>query len=205
MLPWIASDCDGRLRVRRAGRRAPAARSIRQAATCWLERRGSCRVRAVRARQELLGGALEWHQRGTLGRGRACLGAALYSSSPSSDPPGRCRDQLRGSSGPELGARMAGGTRDGSAAGLVPRLLVGVDGRAVRARRDEPHLDGADRGAGRLEKAGPWGCTATVVTAGVLVVLAVAILAVPQEVPGFVLPGSTGSMHAMKAMGRGPG
>jgi hypothetical protein len=32
-------------------------------------------------------------------------------------------------------------------------------------------------------------------------VLAVAILAVPHEVPGFVVPGSSGSMHAMSAMG----
>jgi predicted metal-binding membrane protein len=52
-----------------------------------------------------------------------------------------------------------------------------------------------------LEKVGPWGRAARVATAGVLVVLAVAILAVPHEVPGFVVPGSHGSMHAMKAMG----
>jgi hypothetical protein len=37
-------------------------------------------------------------------------------------------------------------------------------------------------------------------TAGVLAVLAVAILAVPHELPGFVVPGSSGSMHAMKAV-----
>jgi predicted metal-binding membrane protein len=52
-----------------------------------------------------------------------------------------------------------------------------------------------------LEKVGPWGRAAKVGTAGVLVVLAVAILAVPHEVPGLVVPGSPGSMHAMKAMG----
>ncbi len=58
-----------------------------------------------------------------------------------------------------------------------------------------------------LEKVGPWGRTAKLATAGVLVVLAVAILAVPHELPGFVVPGSpgsSGSMHAMKAM-LGPG
>jgi predicted metal-binding membrane protein len=52
-----------------------------------------------------------------------------------------------------------------------------------------------------LEKVGPWGRTAKVATAGVLVVLAVAILALPRDVPGFVVPGSPGSMHSMKAMG----
>jgi len=54
-----------------------------------------------------------------------------------------------------------------------------------------------------LEKIGPWGRAAKFTTAGVLLVLAIAILAVPHELPGFVVPGpgSTGSMHAMKAMG----
>ncbi|HXN39433.1 MAG TPA: DUF2182 domain-containing protein [Solirubrobacteraceae bacterium] len=52
-----------------------------------------------------------------------------------------------------------------------------------------------------IEKLGPWQRAAKVATAGVLVVLAVAILAVPHEVPGFVVPGSSGSMHAMSAMG----
>ena len=51
-----------------------------------------------------------------------------------------------------------------------------------------------------LEKLGPWGRAAKLSTAGVLVVLAVAILAVPHQVPGFVVPGSSGSMHAMGAM-----
>ena len=52
-----------------------------------------------------------------------------------------------------------------------------------------------------LEKVGPSGRGASVATAGVLVVLAAAILAVPHEVPGFVVPGSPASLHMMKAMG----
>jgi predicted metal-binding membrane protein len=56
-----------------------------------------------------------------------------------------------------------------------------------------------------LEKLGPWGHAAKRATAGVLAVLAVAILALPHEVPGFVVPGLPGSMHAMKAMGTGAG
>ncbi len=54
-----------------------------------------------------------------------------------------------------------------------------------------------------LEKLGPWGRAAKVATAAVLVVLAVAILTLPHDVPGFIVPGSGGSMHAMKAMGMG--
>jgi predicted metal-binding membrane protein len=52
-----------------------------------------------------------------------------------------------------------------------------------------------------LEKVGPWGRGARLATAGVLVVLAAAILAVPHEVPGFVVPGSAASLHMMKAVG----
>ncbi len=52
-----------------------------------------------------------------------------------------------------------------------------------------------------LEKVGPWGRGARLAAAGVLVVLAVAILAVPHEIPGFVVPGSSPSSRMMKAMG----
>lgn len=51
-----------------------------------------------------------------------------------------------------------------------------------------------------LEKVGPWGRAARFVTAGILVVLAAAILAVPHEIPGFVVPGSSSSLVMMKAM-----
>jgi len=52
-----------------------------------------------------------------------------------------------------------------------------------------------------LEKIGPSARGARLATAGVLVVLAAAILAVPHEVPSFVVPGSPASAHMMKAMG----
>jgi predicted metal-binding membrane protein len=52
-----------------------------------------------------------------------------------------------------------------------------------------------------LEKIGPWGRGARLASAGVLIVLAAAILAAPHEVPGFVVPGSPASPHMMKAMG----
>ncbi len=52
-----------------------------------------------------------------------------------------------------------------------------------------------------LEKVGSWRRGARLATAGVLVVLAAAILTVPHDVPGFVVPGSPGAMQTMKAMG----
>ncbi len=51
-----------------------------------------------------------------------------------------------------------------------------------------------------FEKVAPWGRGARLATAGVLVVLAAAVLAVPHEVPGFVVPGSPASPHVMKGM-----
>jgi predicted metal-binding membrane protein len=52
-----------------------------------------------------------------------------------------------------------------------------------------------------LEKVGPSGRGARLASAGVLVVLAAAILAVPHEVPGFVVPGSPASPQMTKVMG----
>jgi predicted metal-binding membrane protein len=52
-----------------------------------------------------------------------------------------------------------------------------------------------------LEKIGPWTRGTRLATAAVLLVLAAAILAVPHDVPGFVVPGSPAAPHAMKAMG----
>jgi predicted metal-binding membrane protein len=51
-----------------------------------------------------------------------------------------------------------------------------------------------------LEKVGPWGRGARLAAAGVLVVLAAAILVAPQEVPRFVVPHSAALPHMTKAM-----
>jgi hypothetical protein len=51
-----------------------------------------------------------------------------------------------------------------------------------------------------LEKIGPWTRGARLATAGALVVLAAAILAIPHDVPGFVVPSSPGQSHAMTTM-----
>ena len=52
-----------------------------------------------------------------------------------------------------------------------------------------------------LEKIGPSARGIRLATAGILVVLATAILTVPHDVPGFVVPSSPASSHALKAMG----
>ena len=51
-----------------------------------------------------------------------------------------------------------------------------------------------------LEKVAPRPSAAKLATAIVLAVLAVGVIAMPEHVPGLVVPGSGGGMHAMKAM-----
>jgi predicted metal-binding membrane protein len=52
-----------------------------------------------------------------------------------------------------------------------------------------------------LEKIGPSAPGTRLATTAILVVLAAAILTVPYDVPGFVVPDSPSSPHAMKTMG----
>jgi predicted metal-binding membrane protein len=51
-----------------------------------------------------------------------------------------------------------------------------------------------------LEKAGPWPRAARAATALVLAGLAIGILAAPHDVPGLVVPGSSGAHAMMKMM-----
>jgi predicted metal-binding membrane protein len=52
-----------------------------------------------------------------------------------------------------------------------------------------------------LEKTLPWRRVVTWGTAALLLVLAVAVVAFPHDVPGLVVPGSGSAMHAMSMMG----
>ena len=51
-----------------------------------------------------------------------------------------------------------------------------------------------------LEKVGPWRRVGRAVTATVLVALAIGVAVAPGHVPGLVVPGPSGTVHAMKAM-----
>jgi predicted metal-binding membrane protein len=51
-----------------------------------------------------------------------------------------------------------------------------------------------------LEKTLPWHRIATWGTAAILLVLAIAVVAVPRSVPGLVVPGSPSAMSAMSSM-----
>jgi predicted metal-binding membrane protein len=51
-----------------------------------------------------------------------------------------------------------------------------------------------------LEKVLPWRRAATWGTAAILLALGIVLLAVPNDLPGLVVPGGHGAMHAMQAM-----
>jgi predicted metal-binding membrane protein len=152
--------------------------------------------------KSLFAGALAWHSGGRwLAAGVLAL-AALYQLTPFKGAfLLRCRNPLRflrasvredrsGALG--MGLRCGGWCLGCSWALMAALFALGVMSLTWMA---------LIAGLVAFEKIGPSGRAAKVATAGVLVVLAVAILAVPHDVPGLVVPGSSGSMHAMKAMG----
>lgn len=157
----------------------------------------------------LFAGALAWHAGGRwLATGVLAL-AALYQATPCKRVfLLRCRSPLRflreswreGSSGAfAMGVRNGGWCLGCSWALMAALFALGVMSLTWMT---------LIAGLVALEKVGPWARAARLATAGVLVVLAVAVLALPQEVPGFVIPGSAGSthaMHAMRPMGAGAG
>jgi len=85
-----------------------------------------------------LGGDLAWRTGGRWFAGGVLAFAAIYELTPLKDVClGKCRSPL---------GFLLGAWRDGTR-GVVSRLLLGADGRAVRARSHEHHVDGVDRRA----------------------------------------------------------
>ncbi len=152
--------------------------------------------------KSLFAGALEWHSGGRWLAAGVLLLAALYQLTPFKRAfLTRCRSPLRflHASWREdrLGAFVMGLRNGGWCLGCSWALMAALFALGVMSLTWMALIAGLVA----LEKVGPWGHAAKVASAAVLVVLAVTILTVPHELPGFVVPGSTGSMHAMKAMG----
>jgi predicted metal-binding membrane protein len=156
--------------------------------------------------KSLFAGALEWHGGGRWLAAGVLVFAALYQLTPYKRAfLRRCRDPLRflrtnwredRSGAFAMGLRSGGWCLGCSWALMAALFALGVMSLTWMA---------LIAGLVAIEKVGPWGRAAKRATAGVLVVLAVAILGLPHEVPGLVVPGSPGSMHAMRAMGSGAG
>jgi predicted metal-binding membrane protein len=152
--------------------------------------------------KSLFGGALEWHSGGRWLAAGVLLLAALYQLTPFKRAfLTRCRNPLRflHASWREdrLGAFVMGLRNGGWCLGCSWALMAVLFALGVMSLTWMALIAGLVA----LEKVGPWGRAAKVATAGFLVVLALAILTMPHEVPGFVVPGSPNSMHTMKAMG----
>ena len=149
---------------------------------------------------------LAWHSGGRWLAAGVLVFAALYQLTPYKRASLlRCRSPLRslratwreGRSGAfVMGSRNGGWCLGGSWALMAALFALGVMSLTWMA---------LIAGLVALEKVGPWPRRTRVATAGLLLVLAVAMLAGPHSVPGFVVPGSSGSMHAMRAMGAGAG
>jgi predicted metal-binding membrane protein len=156
--------------------------------------------------KSLFANALQWHDGGRWLAASVLVLAALYQVTPYKRAfLLRCRSPLRflqprwrdGRSGAFAMGLRSGGWCLGCSWALMSALFaLGVMSLTWMA---------LIAGLVALEKLAPWGRTAVQGTAVVLVVLAATILALPHEVPGFVIPHSSGSMHAMKAMGPGTG
>jgi predicted metal-binding membrane protein len=154
--------------------------------------------------KSLFAGALAWHSGGRLLAAGVLALAALYQLTPFKRALLlRCRSPLRFLDAPwqntRPGALVMGLRNGGWCLGCSWALMAALFALGVMSLT----WMGLIAVLVALEKIGPWGRGARLASAGVLVVLAAAILAVPHEIPGFVVPGSHASLHMMKAMVRG--
>jgi predicted metal-binding membrane protein len=153
--------------------------------------------------KSLLAADLAWHTGGRWLAAGTLAAAALYELTPLKDAClRRCRSPLRylrrtwreGHAGAlAMGVRNGGWCLGCSWALMAALFALGVMSLTWMALVAVLVA---------LQKLGPARRAATVATAALLLVLAIAILAAPHEVPGFVVPtGSPGAMHTMKTMG----
>jgi predicted metal-binding membrane protein len=154
-----------------------------------------------RAGRSVLGSSLAWDAGGRWLAGGVLALAAMYEFTPLKDVClGKCRSPLAfllGSwrEGPrgamEMGARHAGWCLGCCWALMAALFALGVMSLTWMA------LVAA---LIALEKTLPWRRPVIWATAGLLIVLAVAVVAVPHQVPGLVVPGGPQAMNAMHSM-----
>jgi predicted metal-binding membrane protein len=150
----------------------------------------------------VLGADLAWSSAGRWVAGGVLALAAVYELTPLKNAClAKCRSPLGfllgnwrdGNGGAvEMGARHAGwclGCCWGLMAGLFALGVMSITWMALVAALIA------------FEKTLPWRRVVTWGTAAVLLALAIAIVAFPHDVPGLVVPGSGGAMHAMSMMG----
>jgi predicted metal-binding membrane protein len=149
----------------------------------------------------MLAGDLGWQGGGRWLSGGVLALAAAYELTPLKHGYlTRCREQLpdmQGVSGRDRSAALALGLRNGGwCIGCSWALMAALFALGVMSLTWMALIAVLVA----LEKTGPSPVASKLVTATVLAVLAAAVLAAPQRVPGLVVPGS-GGMHAMRTMG----
>jgi predicted metal-binding membrane protein len=153
--------------------------------------------------RSLLGGDLAWRAGGRWFAGGVLVIAAIYELTPLKDVClGKCRSPLGfllgtwrdGNRGAlEMGSKHAAwclGCCWALMAGLFALGVMSVTWMALIAALIA------------FEKTIPWRRAVTWVTAGLLIVLAIAVVATPHDVPGLVIP--SGGQHAMRSMNAMP-
>jgi predicted metal-binding membrane protein len=152
--------------------------------------------------KDLFAGSLAWTNGGRwLAAGVLTL-AALYELTPQKRVfLSRCRGTVRfqdsSSQSTRPGAFAIGLRNGGWCLGCTWALMAGLFALGVMSLA----WMGLIAVLVALEKIGPSARSTRLATAGILVVLAAAILTVPHDVPGFVVPTPAAAPHAMEAMG----
>ncbi len=161
---------------------------------------GLCAYGLFEVGKQLLGSELAWNRAGRWAAGGVLAAAAAYEFIPLKRVClERCRGQLGESPRParrDWGAALTIGLRSGGwCLGCSWALMAGLFALGVMSVT----WMGLIAALVALEKAGPWPRAARIATALVLAGLAAGVLVAPHDVPGLVVPGSSG-MHAMMKM-----
>jgi predicted metal-binding membrane protein len=154
---------------------------------------------AFRLGRTSFGGDLAWHAGGRWLAAGVLAAAAAYELTPlKRDCLGKCRSPHGFPVGPwrdgPLGAIQIGAKHGALCLGCCWALMAAMFALGVMSLIWMALVSALIA----FEKTVPWTRAATLVTAAVLLLLAVAVLAAPHDVPGLVVPG--GSHHAMHAM-----
>ena len=147
-----------------------------------------------------LGGDLAWHRGGRYFTGGVLVLAAVYELTPLKDVClGKCRSPLGFLLGAwrdgRHGALVMGSEHAAWCVGCCWALMAGLFALGVMSLT----WMGLVAALIALEKVLPWRRTATWGVAAALLGLGIALMAAPRDVPGLVVPGSHGAMHAMPA------
>jgi predicted metal-binding membrane protein len=148
-----------------------------------------------------LGGDLAWHRGGRWLAGGILLAAALYELTPLKNTClGKCRSPLGFLLGSwrdgARGALEMGSRHAAWCVGCCWALMAGLFALGVMSLT----WTGVVAALIALEKVLPWRRAATWATAAILLALGIVLLVVPHALPGLVVPGGHGAMHAMQAM-----